>query len=60
MGHPAVSVAWLANKLSEFDVSLQPGDIVLSGGVTKMLPVSAGDNFSFHMTDQPPLHIRFV
>jgi 2-keto-4-pentenoate hydratase len=60
MGHPAVSVAWLANKLSEFDVTLNPGDIVLSGGVTKMLPVSAGDNFSFHMSDQPPLHLRFV
>ena len=30
MGHPAASVAWLVNKLSEFDVSLQPGDVVLT------------------------------
>lgn len=59
MGHPAVSVAWLANKLSTFGVSLQPGDIVLSGGVTPMQGVTAGDVFNFAMTGQPPLTIRF-
>jgi 2-keto-4-pentenoate hydratase len=60
MGHPAVSVAWLANKLTEFNVSLQPGDVVLSGGVTPMQPVAAGDVFTVQMTGQPPLHMRFV
>lgn len=59
MGHPAVSVAWLANKLSEFGVSLQPGDVVLSGGITPMQPVTSGDVFTVHMTGQPPLSIRF-
>jgi 2-keto-4-pentenoate hydratase len=59
MGHPAVSVAWLANKLSEFEVSLRPGDVVLSGSVTSMLPAAAGDTFSFMMTGQPPLHLHF-
>jgi 2-keto-4-pentenoate hydratase len=59
MGHPAASVAWLVNKLSEFDVSLQPGDVVLSGGITPMLPVAAGDLFTINMTGQPPLTIRF-
>jgi 2-keto-4-pentenoate hydratase len=59
MGHPAVSVAWLANKLSAFGVSLQPGDVVLSGGITPMQPVTIGDLFTIHMTGQPPLTIRF-
>ena len=59
MGNPAVCVAWLANKLSEFDVSLQPGDVVLSGSVTTMLPVAAGDTFNFQMTGQPPLSVHF-
>jgi 2-keto-4-pentenoate hydratase len=59
MGHPALSVAWLANKLSEFDISLQPGDIVLSGGITPMQSVSAGDVFNVHMTGQPSLTLRF-
>jgi 2-keto-4-pentenoate hydratase len=60
MGHPAVSVAWLANKLSEFGVNLQPGDIVLSGGVTPMQPVAARDLFTFAMTGQPSLTLRFT
>jgi 2-keto-4-pentenoate hydratase len=59
MGHPALSVAWLANKLSEFDVSLQPGDVVLSGGITPMQPVAPGDLFTIHLTGQPPLTVRF-
>lgn len=59
MGNPALCVAWLANKLSEFDVSLQPGDVILSGSVTTMLPVEAGDTFNFQMTGQPPLSLHF-
>ncbi len=59
LGHPAISTAWLANKLLEFGVSLEPGDIVISGGITKMLPVKAGDEFVFSLTGQPPLTIRF-
>ncbi len=45
--------------LSEFGVSLQPGDVVLSGGITPMQPVAAGDVFNIQMTRQPPLTIRF-
>lgn len=59
MGHPAVSVAWLANKLSEFSVSLEPGDVVLSGGITPMQSVTAGDVFIVNLTGQPSLTIRF-
>ncbi len=59
LGHPAKSVAWLANKLLEFGVSLEPGDIVISGGITKMLPVKPGDEFIFSLTSQPSLRISF-
>jgi 2-keto-4-pentenoate hydratase len=59
LGHPAISTAWLANKLLEFGVSLEPGDIVISGGITKMLPVKAGDEFVFTLTSQPTLTISF-
>ena len=59
LGHPATSTAWLANKLLEFGVSLEPGDIVISGGITKMLPVQAGDEFRFTLTGQPDLTITF-
>ena len=59
LGHPAISTAWLANKLLEFGVSLEPGDIVISGGITKMLPVKAEDEFVFSLTGQPTLTITF-
>jgi 2-keto-4-pentenoate hydratase len=59
LGNPALSTAWLANKLLEFGVSLEPGDIVISGGLTKMLPVKAGDEFIFSLTGQPDLTLNF-
>lgn len=59
LGHPAASTAWLANKLLEFGVSLEPGDVVISGGITKMLPVKSGDEFKFSLTSQPDLTVKF-
>ena len=60
LGHPAKSTAWLANTLLEFGVSLEPGDIVISGGITKMLPITSGDEFVFSLTSQPDLTVTFV
>jgi len=59
LGHPAQAVAWLANKLSEFGVSLAPGDIVLSGSLTKSIPVATGDAFTVDVEEQPPLTAVF-
>ncbi|MCU0490591.1 MAG: fumarylacetoacetate hydrolase family protein [Chloroflexaceae bacterium] len=60
LGHPARAVAWLANKLAEFDVSLQPGDIVLSGSLGGAVPFQPGDLFTIEMHSQPPLSVRIV
>jgi 2-keto-4-pentenoate hydratase len=43
MGNPISSVAWLANKLHEFDVPLEAGHVVLSGSFIKAIPFKAGD-----------------
>jgi 2-keto-4-pentenoate hydratase len=59
LGHPATSTAWLANKLAEFGVGLEPGDVVISGGITRMLPVKAGDRFELSLTGQPTLAVSF-
>ena len=59
LGHPASSTAWLVNKLSEFGVGLAPGDVVISGGITRMLPVNAGDRFEISLTSQPRLTVTF-
>jgi len=60
LGHPARAVAWLANKLGEFGVRLEPGDIVLSGSLARAIPAQAGDLFAVEMFGQPPLTVRFT
>ena len=44
MGNPINAIAWLANKLHEFGVTMQPGHVVLSGSFIKAVPFGAGDN----------------
>ena len=47
MGHPAASVAWLANRLAAEDEGLKAGQLVFSGGVTAPVPVEAGGSVTF-------------
>jgi 2-oxo-3-hexenedioate decarboxylase len=44
MGHPAASVAWLANRLAERGETLKAGSIVFSGGLTAPVPLTAGSS----------------
>lgn len=46
LGSPAQSVAWLANKMAEFEIALKAGDIVLSGAAAAAVPVLAGDSIT--------------
>jgi 2-keto-4-pentenoate hydratase len=59
LGHPAEAVAWLANKLSGFGVSLEEGDVVLSGALAKAVPVSRDDTFLLEAHGQPLLKLEF-
>ncbi|HEV7414841.1 MAG TPA: 2-oxo-hepta-3-ene-1,7-dioate hydratase, partial [Tianweitania sediminis] len=43
LGHPAMAVAWLANKLAPFDVTLEPGHMLLSGSFTRPVWAKKGD-----------------
>jgi 2-keto-4-pentenoate hydratase len=43
MGHPAAAVAWLAGALAARDDRLEPGAIVLTGGLTAAVPLRQGD-----------------
>jgi len=43
LGHPARCVAWLANKLAEFDQGLFAGQIVMPGAVHRAVTVAPGD-----------------
>jgi 2-keto-4-pentenoate hydratase len=59
LGNPAIATAWLANKLVDFGISLEPGDVVISGAFMKMLPFEAGDQFVFSLSTQPDLTVTF-
>ncbi len=48
LGSPAQSVAWLANKMGEYGISLKSGEIILSGSAAAAIVVQAGD--SIHLT----------
>ncbi|CAN0494058.1 unnamed protein product [Phaeothamnion confervicola] len=43
MGNPLSSVAWLANKLSEFEVGIEAGHVVMSGSFIAIARLRAGD-----------------
>ncbi len=60
LGHPAVSVAWLANKLGQHGVSLKAGEIILSGSLTTALPAAAGDVFVAKFAGLGSVLTRFV
>jgi 2-keto-4-pentenoate hydratase len=60
LGHPAASVAWLANKLAEFDLALRPGDVVLSGSIIRMLEVRAGQAVKVTFSRIGSVGARFV
>ena len=47
MGHPAASVAWLADQLAKEGEVLRAGQIIFSGGVTAPVPVVAGRSVTF-------------
>ncbi len=58
MGHPAAAVAWLAGALAARDERIEPGTIVLTGGLTAAVPLRVGDRFvaEFDGLDRVEVH----
>jgi 2-keto-4-pentenoate hydratase len=44
LGNPVTAVAWLANKVHAFGVTLEAGHVILPGSCTRAYDVAAGDN----------------
>ena len=44
-GHPAIGVAWLAQKLAAWGECLDAGEVVLAGSFTRPVPARRGDAF---------------
>ena len=59
-GSPAEAVAWLANTLGEYGVTLDAGDIILSGSLVPLAPAVAGDVFEMVLHGIGGCTARFV
>lgn len=60
LGDPAYCVAWLANKLSEFDVTLYSGEVILSGALSAAPPAKKGDVFEARLSEFGNIVVEFV
>lgn len=59
-GHPAEAVAWLANTLGEYGISLNRGDIILSGALAPLVSAAPGDKFTMSIADMGECSIQFT
>jgi 2-oxo-hept-3-ene-1,7-dioate hydratase len=60
LGHPALGVAWLANKLGPFGTALEPGHIVLAGSFTRVVFAHKGDTIHADYGPLGGIAIQFV
>lgn len=59
LGHPANAVAWLANKLAQYNIGLKKGEIIMSGSFTAACPVADGDNVTCYFDRIGSVTARF-
>jgi 2-oxo-hept-3-ene-1,7-dioate hydratase len=60
LNHPANGVAWLANKLAPYEISLNPGDILLGGSFTRPVFARPGDVFHADYGPLGGVGVRFT
>ncbi|GGC06875.1 2-keto-4-pentenoate hydratase [Novosphingobium endophyticum] len=51
-GNPAQAVAWLANTLGSYGVTLNAGDVILSGSLVPLAPAAKGDVFELVLSNR--------
>ncbi len=59
-GDPAQAVAWLANTLGAYGVTLDAGDVILSGSLVPLEPAVKGDVFEMTLHGLGTCTARFV
>lgn len=60
LNHPATGIAWLANKLAPYEISLGPGQILLCGSFTRPVFARSGDVFHADYGPLGGIGVRFV
>ena len=59
-GSPAQAVAWLANTLGAYGVTLEAGDVILSGSLVPLEPAAPGDVFEMQLHGVGSCTARFI
>ncbi len=59
-GSPLHSVAWLANTLGQYGIPFLKGEIILSGSLVALEPVSAGDEMSVMIDCLGKCDVKFI
>ncbi|MCD2137335.1 2-keto-4-pentenoate hydratase [Salinicoccus halitifaciens] len=59
LGDPAKCVAWLANKLSSYGITLKAGEIILSGALSAAVEAGPGDYFSAKFSGLEEVRVSF-
>lgn len=60
LGHPALSIAMLANSLARRGEVIPAGSFIMTGGITAAIGVERGDNIAVRFQDLGSISIRFV
>jgi len=60
LGSPLNCVSWLANTLSQFGITLNAGDVVLSGSLVPLEPVVAGDEMRLEVEGIGTASVQFT
>ena len=60
LGHPAIAVAWLANAVGQFGVSLGAGEIIMPGALCAAADVRAGDLLQASFAGLGTVSVRFA
>jgi 2-oxo-hept-3-ene-1,7-dioate hydratase len=60
LGHPAVAIAWLANKVAPFGTTLEPGRVMLSGSFTRPVWTKQGDTLRADFGPLGSLSVQFI
>lgn len=59
LGNPVTAVAWLANKVAQFGVTLEPGHVIMPGSCTRMVPIAVGDTIRADFDRLGSVSVRF-
>ena len=60
LGHPALGIAWLANKIGKFGARLEPGQVMLAGSFIRPVWANKGDTLHADFGPLGGVAVQFV